>query len=166
MSYLLIRSWQLINFDLGLICIFLTFIDVFLSKFGRKLCRKRKLWKICVKWKREACFRCGGALWKNRKLFWNVQDLCLICNFLSFIDVFLPNFAVNCIARESFEKSAWHTTMMCFDHFHSSLLFEIEFSYSCEDLNYFCKIRANFASFTVLNCQKNVEKIYKNGPTV
>ena len=30
---------------------------------GLKLCRRRKLWKICVKWKRkkEACFHCGGA---------------------------------------------------------------------------------------------------------
>ena len=56
----LIKSYQNSNMSeannlkwLVLICVCLTCIDVFLSEFGLKLCRRRKLWKICVKWKKK-----------------------------------------------------------------------------------------------------------------
>ena len=43
-------------------------------------------------------------------------------------------------AFESHSYTAPHCTLMRFDHFHSSLLFYIRFSYFCVDLNYFCKL--------------------------
>ena len=48
-----------------------------------------------------------------------------------------------------------YCTLMCLGHFHSSLLFEMKFSYFCVDVNYFCKIQVNFVNFTLPNCQKN-----------
>ena len=38
------------------------------TKFGLKLCRRRKFWKM-KKWKKEAYFRWGGAHWTRLKKF-------------------------------------------------------------------------------------------------
>ena len=57
---------------LVLICVCLTCIDVFLSEFGLKLCRRRKLWKICVKWKKKEV---GSLLPLWRRTVYKVKQI-------------------------------------------------------------------------------------------